>query len=85
MSGPTRKKLLQSLLRAIELRAELVEIVHRAENQDEAVQAVMQLMDLDDAVSAQAVLNLQFADLTAERRRTLEAEVTEEGLNPSEG
>lgn len=85
MSLVTRKKLLQALLRAIELRADLVEIVHDAENSDEAVHAVMQLMDLDDTVHAQAVLNLQVADFTAERRRRLEAEVAEEELNPSEG
>ncbi|MXP19914.1 GNAT family N-acetyltransferase [Gordonia sp. HNM0687] len=70
----SRRDITDALLTAFERRHEVLDAIVDAENRDEAVEAVAQLLD-KSTLGAEAILGMSFFQLTKDERRKNQAEL----------
>jgi GNAT superfamily N-acetyltransferase len=73
-----RREIADALLKALERRHEIADVVVESENKAAAVEAIVKLLDTSH-VAAEAVMGMSFAQLTVDSRRKILAEL--EDLN----
>ncbi|OBF60317.1 acetyltransferase [Mycobacterium sp. 852002-50816_SCH5313054-b] len=74
----TRREIADALLKALEHRHEIADVVVESENNAAAVEAIVRLLDTSH-LAAEAVMSMSFAQLTIDSRRKILAEL--EDLN----
>ena len=73
-----RREIADALLKALERRHEIADVVVESENKAAAVKAIVKLLDTSH-IAAEAVMGMSFAQLTVDSRRRILAEL--EDLN----
>src|SRR6516164_7509855 len=73
-----RREIADALLKALERRHAVLDLMVESENKAAAVEAIVGLLDTSH-VGAEAVMNMSFERLTKDSRRTIQAEL--EDLN----
>ena len=73
-----RREIADALLKALERRHEIADVVVESENKAAAVEAIVKLLDTSH-IAAEAVMGMSFAQLTVDSRRKILAEL--EDLN----
>src|ERR1700756_986308 len=73
-----RREIAHSLLKALERRHEVLDLMVESENKAAAVEAIVKLLDTSH-VAAEAVMGMSFDQLTIDSRRRIQAEL--EDLN----
>lgn len=69
-------RLLDSLVKAVDRREDVFQVVDDSEDQDEAIRRLVELLELDE-VSCQAILDMQLRRFTREQRRAIAAQAEE--------
>lgn len=65
-----------ALVRAVDRRGEVFQVIEDSEDEDEAIRRVGQLLGVDE-FGSRVVLNLQFRRLTRDQRQVLASEAEE--------
>ncbi|MFE4229489.1 DNA gyrase subunit A [Arthrobacter sp. NPDC056886] len=69
-------RLLDGLVKALDRREEVFQVVEDSEDQDEAIRRLVELLELDE-FSCRAILDMQVSRFTREKRRTTAAQAEE--------
>ncbi len=77
-------RLLDSLVKAVDQREDVFQVVEDSEDQDEAIRRLVELLELDE-VSCRAILDMQLRRFTREQRRAIAAQAEETRSSLSSG